>query len=416
LPSSGTTVQSSSAQKKNRAYISKAGQPESVPLLSFVDVGSADDEIVRVLALQDAVYYLKEDGVYRMTGTSRSNFDVSEFDRTAVIKGEETAVVLNNQIWCYSTQGVISISTSGVQVVSRPIEDDLLSISSDLFSDFETIAFGVAYETERQYQLWVPTATTDTYATQAHIYNTFTAAWTLWTGDRKHAVVLREDDKLYQAQADTFFLRQERKNRTVEDYAEDEFAVVLSSSSTTEITLVDTSDIVAGQSIAQEITTGVFRQAKVVSVDSATVITVDRNKGWIAGAAKVYNAISQEVTWTPIHGGNPGMIKQQPMVALFFRNAEFRTVDVKFSSDFADESTVTSIESVRTGAFGVGTFGIGTFGGGLADPQPIATYVPAEQQIGHWLNMTIEHNEALTRMALAGYSLGEVQPQSAHFR
>lgn len=400
-----TSESSTNEEKVNRFYIAKPFQPDAVPILNYIDVGSQDDEILRIIALRDSCFILKEDGIFRLTGTDIGNFSVSLFDNTAIQRGVDTADTLNNQIFCYSTQGVISVSDNGVQVLSRPIEEDLLEVSSDAFSSFDTIAFGVGYESERKYILYVPTLDTDTYATQAFVYNTFTSSWTQWVENRTCAIINPGDDKLYTGQGDANNVRQERKTYTINDYTENEYAVTISSYSSTVVTLADASNAAIGQTLAQENDDGVvIRQAKITAVDSNDV-TVDREVIWETSAAGVlFDPIDVRLQWAPIHGGNPGVVKHFPEVTMFFRDAQFKSIDISFSSNFTDSDIDTPLLPVVNGAFGYGQFGQVPWGGGPPAVQPIRTYIPLEQQRAHWLNMTIEHNEAATKMGISGFS------------
>ena len=417
LPASGTDVQSSNESRANRLYISKPDQPDSVPLLNFLDIGSEDDEILRVIALRDSTFIFKEDGIFRMIGEDITSFRVSLYDNTAILKGIETADTLNNQVFCFTTQGVTSVSDSGVEVISRAIEGELIQGSSDAFTSFESISFGVGYESERKYILYVPTLTSDTYATQAHVYNTFTKAWTRWVEERTCAIINPGDDRLYTGQGDVNNVRQERKSFLVTDYTEDEYAVTISSFADLVVTLASASDAVKGQTLAQIDSDGkVLRQAKISSV-SGNDVTVDRSREWdtAAPAAVLYDPIDVEIKWTPITAGNPGVLKQFPEVSMFFEEAQFDSIDILFSSNFTEQSEATSISPVKTGSWGSGTFGGVPWGGGAPRVQPIRTYVPLEQQRAHWLNMSIEHSEAVTLLAISGFSM-IVHEMSERFR
>lgn len=411
LPAAGTDVSSSNEAKKNRIYVAKAGQPEAVPVGQWFDAGSADKDIYRVIALRDSIFVLKEDGIFRITGTQVSDFQVSLFDNTAILVGIETAVALNNQVFAYTTQGGTAISDTGVQVVSRAVEIDLTTLSSDLYPDFETIAFAVAYETERKYILFVPTETGDTVATQAYVFNSFTNAWTTWELTRNCAIVNPYDDRLYSGNGSTYFIHQHRKDFVVTDYADDEYDLNVSSYSGTTVTVDSTSDAVVGQTLYQS--TDV--QAVVTEVTDATHLEVDRDADWVAAAAKLYDPIESTIRWAPIHGGNPGILKQFAESIFFFKEAVFKTIDVLFGTNFATFGRTTSIAPLSGGRFGDGAFGDGSFGGDTPEIQPIRTYVPLEQQRGHWLDIQITHEEACTKFALAGVSL-VINPMETKFR
>jgi hypothetical protein len=401
LPETGTTVSSSNEAKGNRIYIAKQQEPEAVPLLQYLDAGSADKNIKRIIALRDSVFILKEDGIYRMTGTSVSDFDISLFDNTAILIGDETAVTLNNQVFAYTTQGVVAISDTGVQVISRSVEGDLLELSSDLYPNFETASFGVGYETERKYLLFTVSETTDTYATQVYVYNSFTNAWTTWTMDRSAGIINEADDKLYMAHGSTAEVRQERKTFTLTDYAEDEYAVTIVSATGTTVEMASTANAAVGQTLFQ----GTEVQGVVTEVTDATHVEIDRTVSWVAGAATLYDNISVSAKWAPAHGGAPGVLKHFPEATVFFQEAEFLNIDILFTSNFATaESTVTLTPQVGN-RFGDGAFGDGSFGGDTVPIQPVRTYVPMEMQRAHWVTVKLNHTEALTKFGLAGIAL-----------
>jgi hypothetical protein len=130
LSSSGTNNGSSNDENPNRVYYSKLQQPEAVPILNYVDAGSRANEILRIIPLRDSVFIIKEDGVYRIIGEDPSSLRVSLFDNTIKLLSIESAVEMNNQIYCYTDQGIAAISDNGVEVVSRPIEDQIQQIKN----------------------------------------------------------------------------------------------------------------------------------------------------------------------------------------------------------------------------------------------------------------------------------------------
>ena len=93
----------------NRLYYSKFQQPEAVPLVNYIDVGFKNKAILRILPLRTSLYILTEAGIYILTGTDASNFTITLFDSSSQIKAPDSAVVLNNQIFCLTSQGVSSI-------------------------------------------------------------------------------------------------------------------------------------------------------------------------------------------------------------------------------------------------------------------------------------------------------------------
>jgi hypothetical protein len=403
LQESGTSVQSSAEERLNGVAISKNLQPEAVPLGNRVYPGSADKRIRRIIAGRDSVFVLKEDGIFRITGDTPETIVVTPFDDTAKLKGDETAVKLNNQIFGYFDQGVCAVSESGVQVVSRDIEKSLLQIFSSLYTNASTAAFGVGYESERKYFLWTVSSVGDTSAKQAWVYNTFTSSWTRWERDVECGFVNPTDDKLYMGFSTTNQIKQERKTYTVEDYAEDEYSLTITAFSGLVVTVDSTSDAAVGQTLAQA--SGlVYSQAIVIEVIDGTNLRVDREVQWTLAAAKLYDAIDVEIEFAPIHGGQPGMVKHFTEVAIFFREARFRSIDLLVASNFSFAGSAIPLQPTITGAWGLAPWGTFPWGGGPPPVQAIRTFIPMEQQRANWINMSIEHSEALTELAIAGHS------------
>lgn len=247
-----SVVFSTDEESSNRVYYSKYQQSEAVPLLNYFDVGPKDQVILRIIALRDSLFILKEDGIYRLTGSIAPNFTVNLFDNSAILLAPDSAVVLNNQIYMLSTQGIVRVTDTGVEVVSRPIEDKIskLIIQSD---NYKTATFGVAYETDRSYLFWYPENVNDTKATRCLRFNSFTTTWTEWDKSNTCGVVNPGDDVMYLGSINNI-IQQERKNLERTDYADYQFDLNIASNSVNDetITLSSNLGIVAGDIIVQQ--------------------------------------------------------------------------------------------------------------------------------------------------------------------
>lgn len=213
-------VKSDNSTNANRVYFSKLYQPEAVPLINFIDIGPKDKAIQRIMALRDSLIVLKEEGVYVLTGSAAPNFSVRLADSSAQIFAPDTAVNLNNLIYVLTTQGVATVSETGVGIVSRNIENRISEIANAKY-DYKLTSWGVSSESDRAYILFLPTRTIDTYATQAYRYNTFTRAWTRWELDASCGLVNPADDKIYLGSpTNRAYVLKERKNFDRTDYSD----------------------------------------------------------------------------------------------------------------------------------------------------------------------------------------------------
>lgn len=401
LPTSGTSVSSENDEALNGVSFSKPEQPEAWPIPYFFRIGSADAPIRRILPLRDSLFVLKDDGIFRIVGEDPGSYRVSLFDNTTTIRAPESAVVLNNQIFMFSDQGVAAVSESGVQILSRPIEQDLLRLSSSVYANFQTATYGVSYESERKYILWTVTNPADTAATQAFVYNLFTQTWTTWTHREEQFAgrVLTSDNKLYLSTNDTV-VWQERKDYQLTDYADDSFAVTVTGVSGTAVSLSSTTGLAEGWLIEQGSLQGIIS-----SVDSATQVTLVQAVSFANGAATAFEPITNIIEFTPLFQGNPGVLKHYREITTFFRDARFDEIELGFANNFVSSTLWVEIEPEGTGVWGNFPWGSVAWGGGLGEAQGIRTFVPANRQRSLWLKYSIRLSRPFNSFSVQGLSL-----------
>jgi len=393
-------VVSNADEKQNRVFISKQSQVEAVPAFSFVDVGSRNFPIDRVVALRDGIFFFKKDGIYRLSGETFSNFTVTLIDNTAALLVPESAVAFNNQVFCFTDQGICAVSDSGVQIMSVPIEKTLLELSSEQFTNFPLASFGVAYESARLYMFFTVTEEADEFATQAFVYNSLTDSWTRWVLTRTCGVVNTSVNKLFMAEADSGQVMIERKDYTNADFADKQFAVTITVvTSTTEITLSSAANVVAGMTLVQG-----GREAKVISKNGNNLV-ITPTSGLVTGAATVFQPIETAVQWAPIDCENPGILKHFTEISLFFRNAAFQSISAKFSSNISPAFSTAAVLNNATLGWGDLPWGEFPWGGEVGGKAVLRTYVPREKMRAHWLTLRLEVDEAFTGFSLQGVSL-----------
>lgn len=271
------SVESDNETNPNRLYYSKTNEPEAVPSVNFFDVGEKDQSILRIIALRDSLFILKSNAIYRLSGNDPNNFVVSLFDSSSKILAPDTACVLNNQIYMLSDQGVLAFSDgSAPQVISRSIERDILKVTSAAYSGFEDYSFGLSYESDRAYLIFLPTETTDTYATQCFRYNTFTRSWTRFDIAKTCGLINEYDDKMYLGAADTNYIEQERKNFNRTDYADREYSKSFAAGTIvgTNMKISSLTNVAVHDVIAQEQFITVYRFNSILEkLDNDTLLT-----------------------------------------------------------------------------------------------------------------------------------------------
>lgn len=395
---------SSNDRFKNGIYFSKTDEPEAVPLANFFSVGSADEEIQRVIPLRDSLFIFKEDGIYRLSGEDPTSFRVDLFDATTRLIAPDTAVVLNNQIYALTDQGVVAITEAGVQVKSRPIERTLIDILGLNANVLKQESFGIAYETDRKYILFVPSQAGDVGPSQAFVYNTFTNTWTRWVLSKTCGGVNPADDKIYLGDFDSSYVNRERKTFTYSDHADYKTTVTISSVSGTTVTVSDGVDRVAVGDVIYESAT-VFATIEAIDT-SSNEITTNTSTAFTTGERDVYGSIPTKIAWVPSTGKNPGSLKQFREVTMIFRELFQGEATLVFTSD---ESQSEESETLQGGS--IGNWGLFIWGdvlwGGVANRKPPRVMVPRNKSRATLLTIEFRHSRGFTKYRLNGFSLIE---------
>jgi len=406
-------------------FCSKFQQPEAVPVANTINVGNPSFEWLRCLPLRNSVIILKADGLFQLTG-STFPFTVTVLDTGTILTAPESCAVMNNQVFAYTNQGIVTIAETGPGIISRPIENILQPLSSYLHPNFSAVTFGSAYQTDRKYLMSTISGDDDfVKATEQYVYDTITESWTTYTYPVAVHDILESpvDHRLYVASADSAypFMFQERKSFTRIDFADIELPVTITSSSGLIVDLVDTSTVTVGWSLVQLVPeTGtllsqILNISVITEVINATQIRVTDVLNWdLSGSSftAIEQPIAVAVRYCPIVGGgqatgvtgNPGIIKFFKEAQFFFQDVEFAFVNVSFSSDFISNSTVIPLVPVPA-AQGWGQFPWGQVPWGGIDAfavSSVRTYIPLWARRAHWLNLALGVNQAMTGFTYGG--------------
>lgn len=222
---------SNNETKPNRIYYSKLSQPEAVPLLNYFDVGSQDAAILRIFPLRDSLFVFKEDGLYRISGEI-APFVVTLFDSSIVLTAPDSVAIANNIIYGWTTKGISNVTEAGANEITRPIDTQILKLSSANYPNFSTLTWGVGYDSDNSYTVFTNSSTDDTVPTIGFRYSNLTNTWTNIQRSQNCGAVLPKEDVLYMGAGDLGLIHRERKTLTRLDYADKDFTVSLTSGST----------------------------------------------------------------------------------------------------------------------------------------------------------------------------------------
>lgn len=206
-------------------------EPDGFPPRFHYQVGGPNTRLDRITSQGEALLYWTSDGLYRLTGDDENSFTLRPMDPTVKLIGTKTPVNMGNKVYALTAQGVVSVSELGVEKISTPLDVALLpyyASTEDMKEATESAAFGVSYESENEYILFLPApdATPGDPADRAYVYNTQTRTWVgpwlfTWAGISTGAVetaIVGSDNRLYVAAGDR--LTRERKDRALSDQQE----------------------------------------------------------------------------------------------------------------------------------------------------------------------------------------------------
>lgn len=383
----------------NRAYYSKSQQADAVPLLSFKDIGSNDKQIMSALSLRDSLIVMKEDGFYRISGDEP--FQVDIIDTTIQLIGPDTAVVANNTIYALTNQGIVTVTEAGAEVIGLPIEADIKYLFGKMLSSIKTMAFGVAYETERKYILYLPSSITDTYCTQAYVFNTYTKTFTRWPLSATIGTVDPRTDKLLLGSSTLNTLLQETKTYSYLDYADYLSTETIISVTGKVLKMTGIDKLSVGDLIWQSTANNSY----VESIDSIlNTVTVYDVTNFSLGSCKTYSSIKAKIKWNVDAGHTPTNLKHYSDVSLYFKSNFAGTAKTNFESDISP--TVSSVPTYSDFPIqGWGLFEWGTTPWGEeASKKPIRVIVPREHQRCSQLSVEFNHQFAYSAWKLVGIS------------
>lgn len=178
LPAANTVsgATSFSDVRKNRLYYSKPQEPEHVAAASFIDVGSANYPILRGVVVQNSLFILKADGIFRIIGDGY-DWTVEPFDLTKKIIASESVQVVGGKCYFLADCGVVELDESGARMVSTKIDDVLIA---DMVAGTPTKWQSVATDLDHRYVLTKANWGGVTNSANSYVYNLNSKEWTTW--------------------------------------------------------------------------------------------------------------------------------------------------------------------------------------------------------------------------------------------
>lgn len=413
LLTSGNTIIASSDPRPNRLFYSQFQQPDAVPILNSIDAGRLDAPILRVITVRDACYIIKSDGVFYLSGLD-APFSMIELDSTCRCVAPATALALNNQIFMLSNQGVVSLSLSGVTVISFNIEPAIMQSILPL-PNLSSVAFGIANESERQYVLYLPTGGGDPCATQAYVYHTFIQQWVRWTKPAYAGIVLTSNYGLYLSSGLEKAVLKQRNNGTQSDYSDETLAFTVISQSGMVVQATWSNTIftpTAGISLHQGAIIAKVVSAAFVS-GTTWAFTIALNVSFTPGAATARMPIYSQILLSPDTCGEIGVEKNFYETAFLLNSDTATQATIEVATNEAPVLSQFPITRAIGGGFGNSQWGNVAWGdlSNVTKAVPWAVSVPIPDCTGEsvttgWIHGVSQEQFIIAQVAIVYERLG----------
>jgi len=411
-------ITSTNDARPNRIYYSKFNQPEAVPVVNYMEVGSANQPIRRIVPLRDGVMVLKDDGVFRISNAAPP-FTITPIDYNVRILADNTAAELDNKVFFLSDQGVVALNDSDAQIMSFLLDKTIIeNTSPTLFPNLSAVAWGIAYQSARKYILAMPSDATDNQSTQQYVYNHLTQVWTRWTLKASCGLIFKLDSKMYlgsmQGSApgvDNSYVYQERKTFTTADYADDQFTTNNTTAGRV-LTIVIANPVLPagmavlpGWTISQPATSAIADIVSVTVGVSFTTLVLDSYQDWVVGDVVIYKPIYSEVQTVQIDCQNPGMNKQFTEIIYIFTEQGFTELTVGISSNTISNPYIDILIPTNSGGWGIDPWGTSPWGGEQVVQGKIRRIIPQKIQRSGWLYINIANAKAFTQFGWSGLDI-----------
>ncbi len=385
----------------NGVYWSKVDEPEAVPLLQYIKIGSERAKVLRLIPLRDALLVFKEDGVWRISGFGPDSFRLDELDPSIRLAGINTPAVVDNVCYALTTRGVLAITETQAKSISGPIDNLLLQMAQEISQapDGLQSAWGCANPVESRYMLGIPASSTSTAGTtDIFVFNTATGAWTTLDRDARACVWHYPDGKIYLADGGASNVVKKERIPVTGD-ANSEYLAYMNETGSLTCTGINgnllTLDTVVGLSVGSAMWTltglGNGHVVKVTEIVDSTHVRVD-DSSFLAVAVLSFGApFTSTIEWNANHAGLPGDLKQ-------FVEASYDFTDLRglyaltpaWGTDFVALTNATEFTQTQPTAL---------------LPKPVRLHVPRNAQLGRTQSPKITITQAGARWKLQGVTL-----------
>ena len=178
-PDLSAGVAADNERRQNGLYYSLPDEPEAVSAANYLTVGTSGKPIRRIIPQRDRLLVFKDEGTYAVYGDFP--YQVQLIDDTVAILAPDSATAIGSTVIVLTEDGIMAVSDGGIRMISRPIDSTLKPYWAAPYRSTTRTAFGVAYESEKVYALFMPSLGITGYTAKAYVYGLETEAWTTWS-------------------------------------------------------------------------------------------------------------------------------------------------------------------------------------------------------------------------------------------
>lgn len=420
--SSGTQVYSSENVIPDAIYYSKSSEPEAVPPVNFVRIGSKNKAIKRIFELRDCLVILKEDGAFILSGQSPQDFTVSTLDATVFFDSDTTASKINNAVMAISNQGLVQVTEKSVQIISRRMDDVIQPRLGN--TAILQLSLGFGFETQRTYYLsFTQDDDTIDFPATTWLYNVLNNTWTQTDLLFKNMVIGPSGVGYGISPDSAAVIYRQRTTQTLVDYSREfrtataqaasdsmSAAIVVSTGSTS--FTPQAGDAIVYQNSVSHITSIVSNPAVVngytAYFDIPTNIPTNA-----ADDVIIYQGYRSVIKFAPFHAGSVGQEKFFSEFQVHQRRNSISRLSIRFGGAYfgTSETTVWSVvDQVQVSSPGWGYAPWGLFPWGLprsifiqsgSGPGAIIRiWVPQYAARNTFLQVVLSHREACEQMSI----------------
>lgn len=382
-------VQSFNSDFSNGLMWSDPDQPWSVPLIHLHTFGPDTHTALRLVPTRDRLLVMVGSGAeqrtYQVTGTF-PNWSFDEFDLTAGTVAYNTVVPISGRVAGLLNQGV-GLMADSVGIISTPIDKTIRDLRASADANVRARAFGVGYEEDRKYLLFLPTSSAATGCDNAFVYHLDTNDWTRWTiANVTSAAVNDADGKLYLGRSDGSVWAENKARAGATDYYDTSFAVTVSVvNSSTSCDVVSAAGISVGDTL--KFSTG--DEVLITGINGSTLTHTEANDP-DGGPGTIYKHFTVTVEPLAFTGGEADSQKLFTNGVLLAEEANYTGgVTLSFRTD---------LNPTASSPFNV-TPPVATTGARSLDFE-----VPPQWQRGSRLSMTLAASHARQKLTLMGYT------------